>query len=157
MHRKLGTVDSAVAQQRRCALCVNIGRAATLSMYLLIYPYRLIIMVVFNMEAHSLQFLNNRKRKLRIWRGEMTKSHHIFSIKNHWTCFLIGIHTWFGRWSVTDIPDIHRRGKPQLHRTRLLYITIISSVQTDAACWCRDTCSGSRCAWGGQCCAWWAN
>lgn len=53
---------------------------------------------------------------------------------------------------MTDIPDIHGRGKPQLHRTGLLYITIISSAQTDAACLCRDTCSGSRCVEGSVLC-----
>lgn len=52
------------------------------------------------------------------------------------SCFV-----WEG-WSVSDIPDSHRRRRPQLHTARLIYPTIISLAQTDS--FYRDRCTGSR-------------
>lgn len=46
---------------------------------------------------------------------------------------------------MSDIPDSHRRRRPQLHEACLIYLTIISLAQTDSASSCRDRCTGSRC------------
>ncbi len=45
---------------------------------------------------------------------------------------------------MSDIPDSHRRRGPQLHTACLIYLTIISTAQTDSASSCRDRCTGSR-------------
>lgn len=60
--------------------------------------------------------------------------------------FSIWIHTYFWRaWAVWDIPDSHRRRRPQLHAACLMCLSIISLAQTISVSSCRGRFTGRAC------------